>query len=238
MKDNICELKDKYKGQRAWIIGNGPSLLSTNLSLIKEKTFACNAISLLFPKTEWRPDFYTCFQLTTPALAVIRSMEPVRKAGVTCIVSSRFVPMNLLENFPETHFESFYALSSANIVWRELQPCDWMTNGWWVYGFGTAVYASAQIITYLGFEEIVFVGCDMNWQGFEDGNDINHFHPNYNNGLSLPLNDVQTYNIEQRILVAHRAIKARCEERNVKVLNATIGGCLEIYPRVNFSEIV
>ena len=46
----LAELKDKYQGQRAFIIGNGPSLKITDLSKLKEEfTFGLNRIYLMFP---------------------------------------------------------------------------------------------------------------------------------------------------------------------------------------------
>ena len=52
--------KDKHKGQRVFIIGNGPSLSKTDLNLIKnEVSFAMNRISLIYDKNiDWRPTYY------------------------------------------------------------------------------------------------------------------------------------------------------------------------------------
>src|SRR5512142_2825775 len=53
-RDSIARLgewKDKYKGQRAFIIGNGPSLNQTDLSKLRDEfTFGLNRIYLMFPR--------------------------------------------------------------------------------------------------------------------------------------------------------------------------------------------
>ena len=56
------ELKDKYKGQRCFVIGNGPSLTAEDLNLLKgEVTFASNRIYKMFEQTDWRPTYYAVF---------------------------------------------------------------------------------------------------------------------------------------------------------------------------------
>src|SRR5512146_2790644 len=46
----LAALKDTHKGQRAFIIGNGPSLKQTDLTKLKnEFTLALNRIYLMFP---------------------------------------------------------------------------------------------------------------------------------------------------------------------------------------------
>ena len=55
----LKELKDKYKGKRCFIIGNGPSLTKADLEMLQnEITFATNKIYQIFPQTNWRPTYY------------------------------------------------------------------------------------------------------------------------------------------------------------------------------------
>ncbi len=57
----VRELKDRYRGKRCFLIGNGPSLRIEDLDKLHEHheiTFACNKIYNVFRNTEWRPDFY------------------------------------------------------------------------------------------------------------------------------------------------------------------------------------
>ena len=52
-KSNECfqDLENIYKGKTLYIIGNGPSLAETDLSLIKDSpSIAMNRISLLYSK--------------------------------------------------------------------------------------------------------------------------------------------------------------------------------------------
>src|SRR5699024_7865108 len=55
----IEALRNCHKGERCFIIGNGPSLRAEDLDKLKnEITFACNRINLIFDQTDWRPTYY------------------------------------------------------------------------------------------------------------------------------------------------------------------------------------
>src|SRR5438477_1743491 len=50
-----------HAGERCFIIGNGPSLNRTDLSLLKDEfTFGTNRIYLAFDRLNFRPSYYVC----------------------------------------------------------------------------------------------------------------------------------------------------------------------------------
>ena len=54
----LGELKDKHKGKRCFIIGNGPSLKNTDVSKLKDEyTFGMNRIYLAFPDWEFKTSY-------------------------------------------------------------------------------------------------------------------------------------------------------------------------------------
>ena len=236
MKTDISDFHNTQSG-RCWIVGNGSSLNSTPLEEIQEPTFGMNSIHLICDKTTWRPTYYTNFKRKGSIEVIQKTIQPVLELGVPCIVNSRYAPVNVESWFPKGYFDNLYALSYAHIDFRNPNEFDWMENPYWVFGYGTGTYASCQIACWMGFEEIIFVGHDMNWRGWDISGDTNHFAKNYSEGFSEPLNEEQAFHIGKRMLTSHEAIKARCEERGVKVFNATIGGELEVYPRVDFYEV-
>lgn len=55
----LDRLKDSHKGERCFVIGNGPSLQADDLEKLKnEFTFAANRIYDMFKLTDWRPNMY------------------------------------------------------------------------------------------------------------------------------------------------------------------------------------
>lgn len=52
-------MKDSHKGERCFLIGNGPSLTGEDLHLLKDEyTFGTNMVYKIFDKTDWRPSFH------------------------------------------------------------------------------------------------------------------------------------------------------------------------------------
>lgn len=59
-QEKIRSLQNRYRGQRLFVLGNGPSLNRQDLSKLEnEYTFCFNKIYLLFDRISWRPTFYT-----------------------------------------------------------------------------------------------------------------------------------------------------------------------------------
>ena len=59
----LRSIKGIHKGQRCFIVANGPSLTSSDLNLLqenKEITFGMNRIFKIFDDTKWRPTYYVC----------------------------------------------------------------------------------------------------------------------------------------------------------------------------------
>lgn len=60
--ENIQKLvsyKNKHKGERCFLVTNGPSLTMDDLNKIKNETsIGCNRIFSIFDKTEWRPNMW------------------------------------------------------------------------------------------------------------------------------------------------------------------------------------
>ncbi len=94
--------------------------------------------------------------------------------------------------------------------------------------FGSSVNVAIQIaLGKLEVDKVYLVGCDM---GYRDG-EVNHFDENYTQGVGELRN--ARYN-ELDILAAHM-IAARTFPN--RIFNATVGGNLEVYPRVKLEDI-
>jgi len=104
----------------------------------------------------------------------------------------------------------------------------------------TVTYVALQLAFYLGFETVILVGVDHNFvtQGkpnttiVSEGDDPNHFHPGYfGKGFRWQLPDLDTS--ERGYLLARRAY----EQAGRRVLDATIGGKLQIFEKVDYNGL-
>lgn len=228
-------LKGKFSGKRIFIIGNGPSLNETPMYFLKnEYTMCFNRFGLLRERLSWFPHFY----VVTDDL-VIQDMHEEINSSVLPFVKYAF--------FPDIHpsnveFKS-YIRQRENVYWLNTDKPDFTLDLPRCGINKTVVNAGIQIAGFMGFSEIYLIGVDMsftdhkvkklssrNWKA--DDHDPNHFDPRYF-GKGRKYHNPTVHEILERFKEA----KAFFDPKGIKIYNAGIGGKLEVFPRVEFSEL-
>ncbi len=232
--------KDCHAGDRCFILGNGPSLSTTDLSpLADEVTFGANGIFYMTWECGFTPTYYVVednhvFEDNLPR---VTSVEAAAR-----FFPSRYQP--IVEPGPTTHFLptdwSFYWGGSE---WYERPRFSHDVSSV-IYVGQSVTFLSLQLASYMGFREIYLIGVDFDYQIPPDAtvegltvvsvaDDPNHFHPDYfGKGKKWHLPKLE--NVGESLECAREAI----EEVGSFVYNATLGGKLEIFPRVDYWELV
>lgn len=216
---------------RAWIVGNGPSLAQTPLELLKgEVCFATGRIHLIYPKTTWRPTHYVMTEgngVDGEAMKdtfIIQSKMDIR-LHVSRGWKGYFINWNMqqyknkytemIKTCPEHTFA--HAGKDAPEVWHLPDLC----------GFGSSLHVAMQIAVNEGYNPLYLIGCDL---GYEDGGN-NHFDESYDVGLKLrPASDANS-----DCLWAHNVA---FRSSPIPIYNATLGGKLDVYPRVKLEDVI
>lgn len=228
----ITSYKNKHIGQRIFIICNGPSLRSTDLDKIMQNgdiSFACNKIDKIFNQTIWRPTYYTIMDggyqyslLDTinnvPAKAKffrIESYCTTHKAKGNCIFLHTDGDRSLL-NSPKFSEE-----------------CNRI-----VYIIATVTYAMLQLAVYMGCREIYIIGCDNSYarEIRKDGTIVNTGRASYFTG-SDPKDTAKIIAPTWELDIAYEYARKYADEHGIKIYNATRGGCLEAFERVDFDSL-
>lgn len=225
-KKGLAEFAGKYKEKkRCFIIGNGPSLTPEDLDVLAEHNefcFGSNMIHKIYPKTKWRPNYLgVCDYFTLQRLDIILENNscPMFLADAVSLYFSPFQYEN--QNF-------FRVMFNRDNFYRVLQFGTDLTNGVIPSGF-TISYTLIELAVYMGFEEIYLLGMD--------NTDLSkHFSEDY--ASEVP----PQYNVSEalHLLVfknAFKRAKAASAEYGFKIYNATRGGYLEEFERVNFDEL-
>ncbi len=238
-QEKIKELRDKFKGKRCFIIGNGPSLNKCDLSLLdNEYTFAVNGI---FYKTEemgFKPTFYMVEDghVVDDNLDKINAFDPEYK----------FFPALYKEKIIKTDKTYFFAADLG--FYRGDHPSfekprfskDFSKVS---YCGQSVTYLNMQLAYYLGFTEVYLIGMDFSYQIREtdevrgqtlvsNEDDVNHFHPDYF-GKGKKWHDPKVYNVAKNYEFA----KENFEKDGRKIFNATVGGKLEIFDRKDYNGL-
>lgn len=223
---HIESLRGKYSGKRCFIIGNGPSLRAKDLDkLIGEVSFGANRIYNIFTETDWRPTYYL--------IEDINLIRECKNEIFLHIKNEKFVGM--IDYLPCPSVEGAYYYRIKQELYADKQKFSTDILECTYHGF-TVTYTSIQMAVYMGFKEIYLIGMDhsYSYEKTADGNIIknpgvkDHFSEN-DKVASTP----QLFRNEE----AYSAAREYCDSHGVKICNATRGGKLEIFERVNFDEL-
>ncbi len=216
----------RHANQRCFILGNGPSLRQTDLNKLRgEITFGLNRIYLLFPEL----GFTTTYLVGVNDLVLEQCAADIQNLALPRFLTWRarrwFQPEPQLV-YLDTDFTG---------------PENFCTSitGRFFEGF-TVTYIALQLAYQMGFTEVILVGVDHNFvtQGtanqaiISQGDDPNHFASNYfGKGFKWQLPDLPG---SER---AYRIARDAYAQAGRRVLDATIGGKLEIFPKVDYASL-
>jgi len=220
----IKALHNRYKGERCFIVCTGPSLNFEDLDKISgEYSFGMNSILKILDKTKWKPTFYGIqdfnvyvkmeeFILNYSSDNILIADSITNKTNV---LPKSFIGFKLdfyghkyISKRPKYRFSS----NASSVVFD---------------GF-SITYSLLQLAVYMGFKDIYLIGCDCNYSPNPEKQHFvssGHVDPNatimgkFQNGAFVKA-------------------KQYCSKHHVNVFNATRGGCLEVFERVNLDSII
>lgn len=212
-------LKNRYEGRRCFIVATGPSLNKTNLNLIKDEIlFGVNTLYKGYDKLGINCQFYG----VSDAQVILNHYKGIVALDTILFISggaarlyyqmpmlfSRACPTFIL---PEIGIDKF----SKDI-----------TKG--LYNGQTIVFdIILQVAYYMGFDKVYLIGCDSDYTAGH------HF-----DGSKADTMEGGAAGNWQRVHRAFKLAKEIYEENDREILNATVGGKLEIFKRVQLEDIV
>lgn len=219
---DLQRFKGIHKDKKCFIVATGPSLRIEDLETLNRNKCICfgvNRIYLSFDETEWRPDYY----VATDDKIIKEYKDDIKK----CNVGIKFIGDQVREFWQETD-EAIYKLHEHMLEYFPEIPkfSANIVNG--IYTGRTVVYACLQIACYMGFKEIYLLGTDHNYHN-KQSDVANHFHKDYYKGAIRPNNY-----FKEKAELGFVAAKKYADENDIKIYNATRGGKLEVFERVDF----
>lgn len=233
-KRELKKFKGIHQGERCFIIGNGPSLTLEDLAKLEDEySFASNKIYSVFDQINWRPTYFVVSDNDITPDMYAKSAEFDED------VKAKFFPANFRNGCsgdnPNAYFYNYVGCDTTGKIMPEF--CDDMTK-YLSEGFSVA-YVAMQIAVYMGFTEIYLLGIDFSWSVYKDcaGNI-------YENGTAKHRfyeenheeDEISIPNVELMENAYKQALKY-CESHGIKIYNATKGGKLEIFQRVEFDSL-
>ncbi len=155
----LAFMRDKFKGQRCFVIANGPSLKDIDhRKLKKEITIGCNGIYKNF--SEW--GFHTNYllfedieQLELRRHEVAKVKGPIKMAAIYNAYAFRADKQTLFFNAPRMRGQKYY--------WTDLYPQFSTDFAAIVHLGGTVTHIMLQLAYHLGCDPVYIVGLDHDY---------------------------------------------------------------------------
>lgn len=235
----LKNLKNKFKGERCFIVGNGPSLNKLDLNFLNnEYSFAVNSIFYKTNEMGYKPSFYVVEDLHV----IDDNLEKINNFECDFM----FFPANLKFKFKKGKNRYFlnlnYSFYNNTSPYFEVPRFSQDVPNE-VYCGQSVTIVNLQLAYFLGFTEVYLIGMDFSYtipesakvkglviESTED--DINHFHPDYF-GKGKKWHDPKLENV----LKSYKLANLMYELDGRTIYNATEGGALEVFKRVDFNSL-
>lgn len=237
---DLANLKDKYRGKRCFIIGNGPSLNLVDLDKLKDEySFGVN--SIYYKESDgFKPYFYT----VEDSHVIKDNIDEISNFAV----KYKFIPTEYKHLINEEFYSQiiFYPMNTG--FYQPYSPnyekprfSEDITKQ--IFCGQSVTIINLQLAYYMGFKEVYLIGMDFSYKipesAIVDGDSIlsteddeNHFDPRYF-GAGKKWHDPKLHNV----LASYQLCKKMYSNDNRIIFNATKGGKLEVFDRVDYDEI-
>jgi len=224
-RSHLATYRDAYSGQKAVIVCNGPSLLKSDLGLLDGVfTFGLNKINLLFERSDFRP-------------ACVVAVNKFVIEQNAAFFNETDIPL-FLDSYATRHVRSRSGVTFMNTVNHRAFARD-VTQG--IYQGNTVTFVALQLAFHMGFQQVALIGADHEFAVEGQANktvtsgdlDRSHFDPAYfAGGVKWQLPDL--FESEVSYTMARKMFEA-CDR---EIFNATVGGKLEVFSRIELSEFL
>lgn len=228
--------RNMYAGRRCFVIGNGPSLNKQDLTpLGDEITIVMNLFHRHPILKEWQPTFWCAAEPAETCTA--GRIEYLKTVSSKVCPQAYFLPLQMKpivekhEIFPPEKAHYLNMTGGPVYDWPARKYALDLTRT--VPGARTTAHMAIMIALYIGCSPIYLIGLDHDWLASRSVE--RHF---YAGGADLSAYGYGTL-VEMALKTwrAHEALRDVACKRDVTIYNATAGGFLDVFPRVEFETL-
>jgi hypothetical protein len=230
--NGLARYVGRHRGQRGFVIGNGPSLNTIDMTKLRDEvTLGANRIYLGF--ADW--GFATTYWGIEDLLQIQQGHQEFSEALPED--SIKFVP-NLY-----SHLFATPNVVPVNFIYAYSDYPRFSSDPARLYHGFTVTYMLLQIAAVLGCNPIILVGCDHSYtitdaervgDHWSDPKSQSHFTAGYCDAEAG-----RVWNLPQplRMEAAYEAGRDAANRLGIEILNATPGSQLDVYPRADFEDL-
>ena len=249
------ELQNKHKGERCFIVGNGPSLKHHDLSKLKdEAVFTVNYMMKSDHFKTLNSNYHLFFDPVVFGLDPNVKEEKEKIDMIDATFASNpdmtyIIPYrrrgNFVKLFPNHKFKFIYNYKTFISKLKNASKLHTITPG-----FQNVIIYAINCAIYMGFKEVYLLGVDMT--GFLEHFEYNkvnsqwgHSYTKTEEEIQLILKTLEEKKIDNefylktygKTLEQLKLIFVQASNNDVKLLNASQHGAIDFLPRVDYNQL-
>ncbi len=226
-REKLLKYKNKHRGQRCFIVANGPSIKNTDLSFLKDEiTIGMNRISLMEDLYGFTPTYLVVTDIEIQLMQFLQEYDNIK--------IPKFFPYEVRKHFTNSENTHYYKMRFSNEF--DSNFLNYVGNG------KSVTVICIQLAHYMGFDEVILIGKDHSYNVTEKGgpgkrlkstgSETNHFASGYyDKGMKWTIPNY----LEEEI--SYSKARIAYEESGKEIMDATIGGKLEIFNKVDYISL-
>ncbi|MBO4608999.1 MAG: glycosyltransferase [Lachnospiraceae bacterium] len=225
----IGQFRNIHNGDRCFIVCTGPSLNLSDLEILRDEyTFGVNSIYRAYSHTDWRPTYYTIIdQYIADRYKETDQLDFSSYAKEAVFLNSYIKTQNNKSNIYKLYVD-FINHTKNNLKNSTIYVSDDLSIR--AIDCFTVTNIAISLAIYMGFKNIYLIGADNNFEGSKIHFLPNIFDPTMQKKGRMEMNTI-------RANYGYYAMKEYARIKDVNIYNATRGGHLEVFDRVDFDSL-
>jgi len=242
IKQNI-ELKNIHRNERCFILATGPSIKNQDLKLLKDET--CIAASNFFVHPDYsiiKPKYYCAAPYHLPITEEAWQKwlgELDKSTGNTKLFFGLSDNERNLKNNHFTNRDIYFLNFSGSFESSLVNGID-LTCA--VPAPQSVSVMALEIALYMGFSQIYLLGCDHDWI-LHYGKSVHFYNENNHTLVNCGYNEFEGSDLENQfecdlnLWRQYKYLKRIAENKQIQIFNATSGGLLDVFPRIQYETL-
>lgn len=229
----IPSLKDSHKGQRCFVVGNGPSLNGMDLRCLSNEFVIATNYAFLKEGINTK---YLCISDMHRMWELLHHLDDV--VDKLIFYNSHVVPTTRISDIPPELIDNV-------VVWQAVKngigmSFDLRDPLYCNMEMGSVVFPAIQIAAYMGATDVYLIGVDQDYSGsklwFHDKKGVPHREIGHHGTAEVIGHDYQ-YSYERQFKPGIEYMHQLMRDRGLGLFNAGVGGKLDAIPRVEFNSL-
>lgn len=237
--------KDKHKGRRCFVIGNGPSLNKQDLSLLSDEiTIVVNAFYKNPIVEKWQPTYY-CF---ADPILFIGSKQRINdffhnlrsKIHSSIFLAPTYAQKIITDQNMLPLGQTYYATFRGNLGESLKYDINLVKS---IPGVQSVSQLGIMWAMYMGCSPIYLIGLDHDWLSYPAGIEPHFYNANIVNNYSKVYRSLNGYcykdNLKSvlNLWKGYETILRIASNKNISIINSTEGGLLDVFERREYKSI-